>query len=175
MKGQPPLHLFATLARDSRLAKKFFAGGLLDKGNLTIRQREVVIHRTTALCRSEYEWGVHVTAFAQHAGLTPEQVHSTAAGTAEDACWTPEDRVLIRLCDALHETCDIDDGLWQDLKERFNENAIYGVADARRVLPDRQLPHQRAADAAGVHRGAVPGVNGVRGGPTDSASFASGS
>ncbi|RFP77254.1 carboxymuconolactone decarboxylase family protein [Hydrogenophaga borbori] len=124
MKGQPPLHLFATLARDSRLAKKFFAGGLLDKGNLTIRQREVVIHRTTALCRSEYEWGVHVTAFAQHAGLTPEQVHSTAAGTAEDACWTPEDRVLIRLCDALHETCDIDDGLWQELQERFNENAI---------------------------------------------------
>ena len=55
MKGQPPLRLFTTLARDPRLFQKFFAGGLLDKGNLSIRQREIVIHRTTALCKSEYE------------------------------------------------------------------------------------------------------------------------
>lgn len=43
MKGRPPLRLFTTLARDPRLCKKFFAGGLLDRGNLTLRQREIVI------------------------------------------------------------------------------------------------------------------------------------
>ena len=53
--GQPPLQLFTTLARDPRLFGKFFAGGLLDRGHLTLRQREVVIHRTTARCGSEYE------------------------------------------------------------------------------------------------------------------------
>jgi alkylhydroperoxidase family enzyme len=124
MKGQTPLRLFTTLARDPRLAKKFFAGGLLDKGNLTLRQREIVIDRTTALCRSEYEWGVHIAVYAAKAGLTEEQVRSTANGSAGDACWSDEDRLLIRLCDKLHRDCDIDDELWSALRADFSENAI---------------------------------------------------
>lgn len=124
MRGKPPLHLFATVARDPRLARKFFAGGLLDKGNLTLRQREIVIDRTTALCRCEYEWGVHVAVYAAKAGLTEEQVRSTATGSADDACWSEEDRLLIRLCDELHRSCDIDDVLWLALREAFSENAV---------------------------------------------------
>jgi alkylhydroperoxidase family enzyme len=124
MKGQPPLHLFATLARDPRLAKKFFGGGLLDKGNLTLRQREIIIDRTTALCGSEYEWGVHVSGFGEKAGLTADQTYSTVRGTAEDGCWSEEDRLLIRLCDALHRDCDVNEELWQALSARFAENAV---------------------------------------------------
>ena len=124
MKGQPPLHLFRVLARDARLAKKFFNSGLLDKGHLSLRERELVIDRTTALCRSEYEWGVHATAFGQAAGLTAEQIHATVAGSADDACWSDEDRMLIRLCDALHRECDIDDELWTSLKTRFSDEAL---------------------------------------------------
>ena len=118
------MHLFATVARDPRLARKFFAGGLLDKGNLSLRQREVVIDRTTALCRSEYEWGVHVAIYAAKAGLTEEQVRATATGSADDLCWSEEDRLLIRLCDALHRSCDVDDELWLALRKTFSENAI---------------------------------------------------
>ena len=118
------MHLFATVARDPRLARKFFAGGLLDKGNLSLRQREVVIDRTTALCRSEYEWGVHVAIYAAKAGLTEEQVRATATGSADDLCFSEEDRLLIRLCDALHRSCDVDDELWLALRKTFSENAI---------------------------------------------------
>jgi hypothetical protein len=50
MRGAPPLQLFTTLARDRRLFGKFFDAGLLDRGHLTLRQRELVIHRTTARC-----------------------------------------------------------------------------------------------------------------------------
>jgi alkylhydroperoxidase family enzyme len=124
MKGQPPLRLFTTLARDPRLFQKFFAGGLLDKGHLSMRQREIVILRTTALCGSEYEWGVHVTAFSRHVGLTPAQVQASVAGPSDDACWPAEEQLLLRLCDALHTRCDIDDGLWADLRARFTEEAI---------------------------------------------------
>jgi len=124
MRGQPPLQLFATLARDPRLAKKFFAGGLLDKGHLSLRQREIVIDRTTALCRSGYEWGVHVAIYAAKAGLTEDQVRSTATGSADDACWSEEDRLLIRLCDALHSQCDVDDALWAQLRAAFSGEAI---------------------------------------------------
>jgi len=122
--GRPPLRLFTTLARDPRLFGKFFAGGLLDRGHLTLRQREVVIHRTTALCGSEYEWGVHVAIFAARVGLTAEQLHSTVHGGAHDACWSDDDRLLLRLCDALHASCTLDDTLWSSLRERFSEAAM---------------------------------------------------
>ncbi|WP_432726678.1 carboxymuconolactone decarboxylase family protein [Variovorax sp. W6] len=124
MKGKPPLQLFTTLARDPRLFQKFFAAGLLDKGNLSIRQREIVIHRTTALCKSEYEWGVHVTIFSKLAGLTPQQVQATVTGSANEDCWSAEDQVLLRLCDSLHEHSDIDDGLWSELRKYFAEEAV---------------------------------------------------
>lgn len=124
MQGRPPLQLFTTLARDARLAKKFFAGSLLDKGNLTIRQREIVIDRTTALCRSEYEWGVHVELFSASAGLTEEQVRATVHGSADAPCWTDEERLLIRLCDSLHGSCDVDDALWADLQRTFTDETV---------------------------------------------------
>ncbi|MCW5662111.1 MAG: carboxymuconolactone decarboxylase family protein [Burkholderiaceae bacterium] len=122
--GQPPLVLFTTLARDPRLFNKFFSGGLLDRGHLTLRQREVVIHRTTALNRSEYEWGVHVALFAARVQLTPEQLHSTVHGGPDDACWSDDDRLLLRLCDALHSGSTLDDTQWQALRQRFSEEAM---------------------------------------------------
>jgi alkylhydroperoxidase family enzyme len=122
--GMPPLLLFTTLARDARLFGRFFAGGLLDRGHLTLRQRELVIHRTTALNRSEYEWGVHVALFSARVQLTPPQLHSTVHGGADDACWSDEDRLLLRLCDALHASSTLDDALWAALRERFSEEAM---------------------------------------------------
>lgn len=122
--GKPPLVLFTTLARDPRLFGKFFAGGLLDRGHLTLRQREVVITRTTARCRSEYEWGVHIAAFGPKVRLDPAQARSLVHGGPQDGCWNDEDRLMLRLCDALHETCTVDAGLWRALREAFSEEAI---------------------------------------------------
>jgi alkylhydroperoxidase family enzyme len=124
MKGNPPLRLFTTLARDPRLFGKFFAGGLLDRGHLTMRQREIVIDRTTALCRSEYEWGVHVATFGKHVGLETPQIRSLVHGTADDDCWDEVESWLIRLCDALHSDCDVADDLWCSLRVHFSEEAM---------------------------------------------------
>src|SRR5689334_19274516 len=99
MRGAPPLALFTTMARDRRLFFKFFNSGLLDRGHLTIRQREIVIDRVTASCGAEYEWGVHVCAYAAKAALTEAQIVSLASGGPDDDSWADEDRVLIRLCD----------------------------------------------------------------------------
>lgn len=124
MRGKPPLVLFTTLARDPRLFRKFFASGLLDRGNLSLRQREVVIARTTALCRSEYEWGVHIALFATHAGFDADQIISLACGQPQDACWSEEDKLLLALCDMLHAECTVDDSLWSLLKSSFSDEAI---------------------------------------------------
>ena len=76
--GVAPLVLFRALARDQRLFQRFMGAGLLDKGHLTLRQREIVIDRVTARCGSEYEWGVHIAFFAKRAGL--DEVAAALAG-----------------------------------------------------------------------------------------------
>ena|SRR5258705_3619571 len=122
--GVAPLALFRTLARDQRLFQRFMSGGLLDKGHLTLRQREIVIDRVTASCGSEYEWGVHVAFVAKRVGFDAAQLHSLVKGGAGDACWKAQDALLIRFCDALHASCDIDDDLWAELSAQFSEEAI---------------------------------------------------
>ena len=32
--------------------------------------------------------------------------------------------MLLRLCDALHRDCTVDDALWQSLKARFSDEAV---------------------------------------------------
>ena len=44
-QGVAPLLLFRVLARDLRLFQRFMGAGLLDKGHLSLRQREIVIDR----------------------------------------------------------------------------------------------------------------------------------
>ena len=124
MHGRPPLLLFTTLARDHRLFFKFFNSGLLDRGHLTIRQREIVIDRVTASCGAEYEWGVHVSLFAAKAGLTEAQITSLTMGGPDDTCWPDADRLLIRLCDSLHENCTVNDALWAELSHHHSDEAL---------------------------------------------------
>jgi len=123
-QGVAPLLLFRVLARDLRLFQRFMGAGLLDKGHLSLRQRELVIDRVIARCGSEYEWGVHVAFFAERASFSAAQLSSMVHGGPEDACWGPEEALLLRFCDALHASCDIGEALWADLRARFSEEAV---------------------------------------------------
>ena len=124
MRGAQPLVLFTTMARDRRLFFKFFSSGVLDRGHLTIREREIVIHRVTASCGAEYEWGVHVSVYAEKAGLTEAQIASLVTGGPDDDCWADEDRALIRLCDDLQRHCMAGDELWTQLTAHHSDEAI---------------------------------------------------
>ena len=122
--GVPPLVLFTTLARDPRLFGRFMGGGLLDRGRLTLRQRELVIDRVTARCGSEYEWGVHVALFAARVGFGEAELRSLVHGGPDDACWTEEDRALLRVVDALLVACELDDARWDDARKHLAEEAM---------------------------------------------------
>jgi len=122
--GVPPLALFTTLARVPRIYERFRAGSLLDRGPVSLRHREIVIDRTCARCGCAYEWGVHVAFFAQRVALTPAQVRATLRGSADDAAWSEEERLLIRLVDELHDAATISDELWEGLAAAFSVEQI---------------------------------------------------
>jgi alkylhydroperoxidase family enzyme len=125
--GVPPLVLFRTMARSPRVFAKMFAGGLLDKGPLNLRQREIVIDRTTAKLGCEYEWGVHITFFAETVGFTPEHIAATMTGASDAACWTPEEQALIATVDDLVEHRTIGAKAWKALSAHFDEVRILEV------------------------------------------------
>src|SRR5438445_13884477 len=80
MRGAPPLLLFRTMAGHARAWEKFRAGSLLDRGPLSLREREIVIDLTCARTGCEYEWGVHIPTFAEAAHLPADQVRPRALG-----------------------------------------------------------------------------------------------
>jgi 4-carboxymuconolactone decarboxylase len=112
------LALFRVLAHNPPLAERMtgWGGYLLGRNaSLPLRDREVVINRVCASCGAEYEWGVHVAAFTQAAGFSPEQNAAIADPDADDACLTPRDRLLLRMVDELQDQATVGDALWAQL------------------------------------------------------------
>ena len=127
MRGAPPLMLFRVIAATPRAWEKFRAGSLLDAGPLSLREREIVIDRTGALTGCEYEWGVHVTLFAQAAGLTEEQVRATVLGNADAPCWSAAEQALIAAVDALHQRATLSDAEFKALSAHYDDAKIFEI------------------------------------------------
>jgi len=127
MKGAPPLILFRTIAGSARAWEKFRASSLLDRGPLSLREREIVIDRTCALTGCEYEWGVHVTTFAGPAHLTDEQVRATVRGGADAPCWSPAERAMISAVDALHHRATLSDAEFAALQAHYDDAKIFDI------------------------------------------------
>lgn len=160
----PPIALFRLFARRPDRARGVYGWGryyLSRQSALTIRQRELVIDRTTALCGAEYEWGIHIAVFARKAELTAAQVRSVTAGGPDDPCWTdPADRAVLHAVDALHARSDLTDDEWDRLVSATGQDgaidlmllcgwyhAISYVARAARLAPEPGSP--TIADIAG--------------------------
>lgn len=124
----PPISLFRVLARRPDRARGIHGWGryyLSRRSALTLRHREMAILRTTALCGAEYEWSVHVQAFAERAGLSPDQVASLTKGDALDECWADhDDKAVLRAIDALHVSHDLSDAEWDPLHAALGDEAV---------------------------------------------------
>jgi len=119
-EGMEPLLLFRVMARSERLLPRFMRAGVLDAGPVPARDREIVIHRTTARCGAEYEWGVHVAAYWRPLGLGEDLLRAVTTGDADDPALDPRQAALVRLCDDLHDTSALDDATWAALAEHFD-------------------------------------------------------
>jgi alkylhydroperoxidase family enzyme len=121
--GVPPIALFRLFAHNEPMTDAMYGWGsyeLSRRLSVSLRTRELVIDRVTARLGCEYEWGVHVAFYAEPARFTSEQVRSLTHGLPADPCWDNDDRVVLRLVDALIDTADIDDHLWAELSSQFS-------------------------------------------------------
>src|SRR5213593_300725 len=119
--GVPPLTLFRTLAVNERVFLRLMAGGLLDRGSISLREREIVIDRTCARCGAEYEWGVHVAFFGERVGFTAAEIAGTCAADPGASGFSPREQLLLRLVDELHDTARVGEALWQELRAGWSE------------------------------------------------------
>jgi alkylhydroperoxidase family enzyme len=125
--GAPPLVLFRTVATSERAWRKFRAGSLLDRGPLSLRQREIVIDRVCARTGCEYEWGVHVAAFAGAARLTDAEVAATVLASADAGGWSPAERALVAAVDALDARARLSDAEYGALATHFDDDQILEI------------------------------------------------
>jgi alkylhydroperoxidase family enzyme len=125
--GLAPLILFRTMARNPRIFARMFAGGLLDKGSISLRQREIVIDRTTARLGCEYEWGVHIALFAAKAGFGAAEIAATAHRTADAACWAADEQALLAVVDDLVDQRTIGEAAWTQARAHFDEAQLLEV------------------------------------------------
>jgi alkylhydroperoxidase family enzyme len=154
--GVPPIGLFRTFAKNLTMTAAMHPWGAYELGkqlSVPMRTRELVIDRVTARLGCEYEWGVHVAFFAERVGFTAEELRSLTHGTPDDACWSVEERCVLRLVDSLIDSATVDDVLWCELTHVFNEgqlldlllltgwyHAISFVANAARVALEPDAP-----------------------------------
>lgn len=120
-------NVFLTLARHPRLLKRWgaFSGTLLYRGELSGREREILVLRTGWLCRSEYEWGQHVP-IGKTAGLTDEEVAAIGGGPVA-ASLTLIECALMAAADELHERSRISDATWGVLAGHYDDKQLIEI------------------------------------------------
>ncbi len=127
-EGMPPLNIFRTMANNPRVLSRMVQGGLLDRGSVTVAERELVILRSCALCGAEYEWGVHVAGFSAQAGFNEAQIAATcvidATLTADDSIWSSNQRLLLAMVDELHTSQTLSDTLWGQLEQQYSSEQL---------------------------------------------------
>jgi len=129
--GVEPLALFRVLIRHPKLAERMHPLGAFQLGkesSLALRDRELVIDRTSARCGCEYEWGVHTALLGARAGLDPATITATVKSRAEDQVWSVRDRCLISLVDSLHDSGSVSDALWAQFREYWTEDQALEIA-----------------------------------------------
>lgn len=124
--GAEPLSLFRAIGRSPRAWSKFAGGSLLDRGPLSLREREIVIDRTTARSGCDYEWGIHVRLFAERAGLSQEQIDDTAQPRIDTKLWSEAEIVLLETVDLL-EHKRLGDSDYEQLATHFSEEQILEI------------------------------------------------
>lgn len=129
-QGLSPVKLRRALANHVALGTAFqqLAHVVLFQLSIAERDREIAIIRTGALTRSEYEWGMHVSIYAQRCGLAALQIQELTCSSSwhelTAAHWSADDKLIVRMVDELHHHSTVSDQTWQQLAARWSHAQI---------------------------------------------------
>lgn len=123
--GGDKSNILPTLVRAEDLTGRWLPfGAQLSNGKLPVRDRELLILRTSWNCQAEYEWAHHVGR-GRAAGLTQDQIDRVVDGPdAADDDW---DALLLRAADELHTDWCLSDATWAGLAERYDTQQLIEV------------------------------------------------
>jgi len=115
------LNLFPTLARHPKLFRKWlpFGGYLLAGATLPARDRELLILRTSARCKSNYEWSHHAV-IARRVGIEQPTIDRVLQGPDAEG-WSAHEATLIRAVDELHDNAALTDDTWAALAGEYDQ------------------------------------------------------
>jgi alkylhydroperoxidase family enzyme len=102
-----------------------FASRLMPYGQLTHRERELIILRVAWLSRSRYEWGQHIEIGQKKAKLTDQDIIKITKG-AEKFQDTKE-QLLLKSCDEFIEEKVISSNTWSSLTKYYNNKLIIEI------------------------------------------------
>ena len=121
-RGEETLNIFRTCVKNLELCRSWvpFAQYVVSAANsIAPREKELLILRTSWLCRADYDWSHHVGA-AKRAGLTDQDIDRITKGP-EAPGWSTFDSALLRAADELHRDQHIADVTWTTLRARYSE------------------------------------------------------
>jgi alkylhydroperoxidase family enzyme len=65
--------------------------------------------------------------YAEHAGLTDEQISATRNAGADDPCWSDAEQALIMTVDALHSRATLDRTEFDRLRNHYDDDQILEI------------------------------------------------
>ena len=106
--------------------------------------RELVILRVSLLNGADYQVRIHGgPEYAVKAGLSEEEVAALADWQAKPAVFTPLQRAVLAYVDAMTQTIEVPDGIYNEFARHFNAQQILELT----VLAGAYNMHTRVARA----------------------------
>ena len=124
--GGRELNIFRVMMNHPDLTRRWtvFAGHVLRKQTLPVRERELLILRIGWLNQAEYEWAQHVE-IARRGGITEAEIERVKVGPA--AGWNAHESALLQAADDLFENSVVSDRTWAALAERYSTAEMMDV------------------------------------------------
>lgn len=124
--GGRDLNIFRVMMNHPKLTRRWtvFAGHVLHKQTLPLRERELLILRIGWLNQSEYEWAQHVE-IAKRGGITGAEIERIKQGPG--AGWSAHEAALLQAADDLFENSVVSDETWAALAAKFSTEEMMDV------------------------------------------------
>jgi 4-carboxymuconolactone decarboxylase len=91
-----------------------------NRSSLTADLRELVILRVAILNRAPYEFEAHLP-IAKAAGVSDAAVQAVQQLVPQDpTVWTPRQQLAIKMTDAMTQTLEVSDDLYQEVRAHFD-------------------------------------------------------